>query len=98
LHELNRQCPVEIIDVRQPEEFDEVHAAPARNVPMDTIDPREFMKSRSGAADEPIYFICQVGGRSGWMCAAFLAAGYSNVVNVEGGTDAWIEAGLPIVR
>ena len=37
------------------------------------------------------------------MCAQFaarstLAAGYTNVINVAGGTSAWDEAGLPVVR
>lgn len=35
LHELSRQRPVELIDVRSPEEFREVRAAIARNVPID---------------------------------------------------------------
>jgi hypothetical protein len=32
------------------------------------------------------------------VCEKFLKAGFSNVVNVEGGTTAWVETGLPVVR
>ena len=42
--------------------------------------------------------ICQMGGRSKQACEKFHAAGFANVVNVEGGTAAWVEAGLPVVR
>ena len=31
-------------------------------------------------------------------CAKFIAAGFTNVVNVEGDTLVWAEAGLPVVR
>ena len=48
------------------------------------------------SADEPIYFICHLGGRSGRVCLAIMAAGYPNVVNVVGGTEAWEAAGLPV--
>ena len=31
-------------------------------------------------------------------CEKFVAAGFTNVVNVEGGVLAWEQAGLPVVR
>ena len=95
LRELVRKQQVEIIDVRTPEEFREVRAATARNVPLDTLDPQAVMTARTGAADEPLYFICHLGGRSATACAMFMAAGHANVVNIDGGTDAWIAAGMP---
>jgi rhodanese-related sulfurtransferase len=98
LHQLSRQRPVDLIDVRTPEEFREVRATTARNMPMDAIDLASLSQSRVGKEDEPLYFICHLGGRSGRVCAALMAAGYPNVVNVVGGTEAWEEAGLPIER
>jgi membrane protease YdiL (CAAX protease family)/rhodanese-related sulfurtransferase len=98
LYQRHREQPVELIDVRTPEEFREVRVSIARLVPMDTIDPREVMELRTGAPQEPIYFICHLGGRSHHVCEAFIAAGYPNVVNVLGGTEAWEEAGLPVER
>jgi rhodanese-related sulfurtransferase len=86
---------VEIIDVRTPEEFREIRAAKARNVPLDTLNPRALMDARTNSPNEPLYFICHLGLRSAAACAAFMAAGFPNVVNIEGGTDAWLEAGLP---
>ena len=49
-------------------------------------------------AEQPLYVICKSGARAEKACAAFMAAGFNNVVNVEGGTDAWSAAGLPVVR
>ena len=56
------------------------------------------MQARNGSADEPLYVICRSGGRGQQACEKFLKAGFSNVVNVEGGTMACVEAGLPVVR
>jgi rhodanese-related sulfurtransferase len=87
---------VELLDVRTPAEFGAVHADYARNVPLDSLQPAELMRDR--AADRPLYVICQSGGRSKLACEKFQAAGFRNVVNVEGGTSAWAAAGLPVVR
>jgi rhodanese-related sulfurtransferase len=89
--------PIELIDVRTPVEFREVHADFARNVPLDALDPAAFVRER-GNSDQPLYVICRSGSRGQQACAKLLAAGYANVVNVEGGTLAWAESGLPVVR
>jgi rhodanese-related sulfurtransferase len=98
LHELRQREPVEIIDVRTPEEFQAVRATDVRLMPLDALDPQALVESRTLAADAPLYFICHSGGRSEWACMAMLAAGYSNVANVVGGTLAWEMAGLPVER
>ncbi len=89
---------LELIDVRTPVEYREFRISEAQNVPLDTVDPHAVMQNRKGNASEPLYLICRSGGRSGQACQKFLAAGYENVVNVEGGTLAWDEAGLEVVR
>jgi rhodanese-related sulfurtransferase len=90
--------PVDLVDVRTPLELREVHADYACNVPLDTLDPARVMMSRSAHADRPLYVICRSGGRAKQACERFVTAGFPGVVNVEGGTLAWIEAGLPVVR
>ena len=98
LHELARSgAPVELIDVRTPAEFREVHADLARNVPLDQLDAAGLIAGRNASAP-PLYVICRTGGRSRQACDKLLAAGGANVVNVEGGTLAWEQAGLPVVR
>jgi rhodanese-related sulfurtransferase len=88
---------VNLIDVRTPVEFQEVHVENARNVPLDRLDPASI-QAGNGPADEPLYFICRSGSRGQQACEKFVEAGYPNVVNVEGGTTACVEAGLPVVR
>jgi rhodanese-related sulfurtransferase len=87
---------VELIDVRTPVDYREVHVSSARNVPLDQLNASQFAAGRSGA--EPLYVICRSGGRGKQACEKLLAAGYTNVVNIEGGTQAWDQAGLPVVR
>lgn len=99
LAEIARQKEgVDLIDVRTPVEFREVHSAYARNVPLDALDPQAVMSARNGSADRPLYVICRSGSRGTKACEAFVKAGFDNVVNVEGGTAAWEAAGLPVVR
>jgi len=93
LAELRRQGNVELIDVRTPVEFREVHVDFAQNVPLDRLDPGAINTSK----DQPLYVICRSGGRGQQACEKLEAAGFK-VVNVEGGTLAWDAAGLPVIR
>ena len=89
---------IDLIDVRTPIEYEEVHIQIARNFPLDQLDPTVLMQTRTGSANEPLYVICRSGSRGQQACEKFLKAGFSNVVNIEGGTMACVEAGLPVVR
>jgi rhodanese-related sulfurtransferase len=89
---------IELLDVRTPMEFQEVHVDFARNVPLDRLDPKAVEQERSGNRDEPIYLICKSRSRGRQACEKFLSAGFSNTVNIEGGTKACVDAGLPVVR
>ncbi len=100
--QLNEICltgeAVDLIDVRTPVEFRELHAAIAQNVPLDSLDPKQVMESRNDENGKPLYVICRSGSRSTKACEAFVKAGFTNIVNIEGGTAAWDAAGLPVVR
>jgi len=90
--------PIDLIDVRTPAEFREVHVEFARNVPLDRLDPKTIQTERNGNADQPLYVVCRSGSRGKQACDKLLAAGITNTVNVEGGTLACETAGLPVVR
>ncbi len=98
LESLSKKQPIELIDVRTPAEFGSVHATIAKNVPLDSLDPEALMSERNGSASQTLYVICKSGTRGSMACKKFIDAGFSNVVNVEGGTSAWEAAGFPVVR
>ncbi|HUY87346.1 MAG TPA: rhodanese-like domain-containing protein [Pirellulales bacterium] len=98
LHELvEAGAAVELIDVRTPVEFRELRVTFARNVPLDRLDAAQLAAQRNGS-EQPLYVICRSGNRSMQACQKFLAANYTNIVNVEGGALAWDKAGLQVVR
>src|SRR5215471_7242514 len=98
LADLCKSGEIDLLDVRTPVEFRELHAVHARNLPLDRLDPVTLMQARNGSKDEPLYVICRSGSRGRQACEKFLSAGFSNVVNVEGGTLACVEVGLPVIR
>ncbi|WP_080796739.1 rhodanese-like domain-containing protein [Corynebacterium pacaense] len=83
----------QIIDVREPDEFAEVHAVGAVNIPMS-----EFT-SRVGELDldRDIYLICKSGGRSGQV-REYLEQRGIDAINIAGGTSDWVAQGLPNSR
>lgn len=88
---------IDLIDVRTPVEFREVHVSVAKNMPLDQLRANDVTASRKSASDKPVYVICRSGSRGQQACAKLEQAGL-NVVNVEGGTNACVAAGLPLVR
>ena len=84
--------------MRTPAEYAQVHAEGARLVPLDRLDPAAVMSAREGPPDEPLYVICKTGARAARACEKFHAAGFANVLCIEGGTAAWEQAGLPVVK
>lgn len=87
-----------LIDVRTPTEFRSLRIEFAQNIPLDRLDPPGLLAQRDGQADEPLYVVCLSGGRSKKACEKLVAAGFRNVINVAGGTQACAVAGLPVIR
>jgi rhodanese-related sulfurtransferase len=88
---------VDLLDVRTQPEYDTEHVASARLLPLDQLDAGAFLRQRGGG-DRPLYVICQSGGRARKAVEKFKQAGFQRCVLVEGGTQAWIDAGLPVER
>lgn len=82
-----------VIDVREPHEFAAGHVPGARPVPLATV-PAAMAQLPT---DQPVYVICEVGGRSA-QAAMFLARQGVDARNVDGGTQAWRAAGYPVER
>lgn len=80
-----------LIDVREPDEYDEAHVAGARLVPLQSV-PTVIDELPVG---QPVYVICRSGGRS-HNAVTFLRQQGIDARNVLGGTLAWIAADLPV--
>ena len=94
---LSEDSLTELIDVRTPAEFGEVHVENAVNIPLDALDAKDQAARRSGK-DSLLYIICKSGARGEKACKKLINAGLENVVNVEGGTDACVDARLSVIR
>lgn len=77
-----------VIDVREPDEYTDGHVPGALLVPLGTVAANLDRFS----ADGTTYVICKSGGRSMRACELAASQGY-DVVNVTGGTGAWILSG-----
>jgi len=86
-----------LLDVRSQTEYDAVHVARVDLVIPHTEIVAQINKLPANK-DQLIYVICRTGRRSGIATRALIAQGYTNVHNVKGGTNAWIQAGYPVVR
>ena len=83
-------APSLLVDVRSSSEFASGHIPGAVNIPMDQIEAR----IDDLGADRPIVLICQAGKRAR-MTAGLLEPCQRQISVLEGGTGAWIQAGLP---
>jgi rhodanese-related sulfurtransferase len=95
---LKNGTKIELIDVRTPAEFQELHLEAARNVPLDRLDPEALLRSRDCPATEAVYVICRSGGRGKQACEKFVKYGFLNVVNVDGGTLACVAVDIPTIK
>jgi len=78
----------ELIDVREPNEWDIVHIEGATLIPKG-----EFLNGNALAGlptDKPIVLHCKVGGRSAEVLAVVKGAGFADAVHVGGGVVAWV--------
>ncbi|MCX6968156.1 MAG: rhodanese family protein [Verrucomicrobia bacterium] len=89
-------APVDLIDVRTPAEYASVHVPGARLHQLDGLDCGAVLASRQAAAHSPIFILCHAGTRAKKAAAKFAEAGFADTIVVEGGTQAWVDAGLPV--
>lgn len=83
-----------LVDVRESGEYEEVRAEGARLLPLGELETRLGELPR----DRELVMICRSGARSARAAEYLLSQGYERVVNLAGGTLAWVDAGLPHER
>ncbi|MEV0708944.1 adenylyltransferase/sulfurtransferase MoeZ [Nocardia aurea] len=88
---------IELIDVREPVEWDIVHIEGAKLIPKDRILSGEVLAELP--QNRPIVLHCKTGIRSAEVLAALKKAGFSDATHVQGGIVAWakqIDTSLPV--
>ena len=110
VHELNTlttQQEIVLIDVREPDEFIAGHIAHSINYPRGVLEMRihqhpkvaavcDTLQALTTLADEPIYLLCRSGARSILAAQSLQAMGFQKVYSVEGGFQAWLDAGYSV--
>ncbi|WP_435923858.1 rhodanese-like domain-containing protein [Paenibacillus sp. DYY-L-2] len=81
---LERGEELYIVDVREPQEWEEGHIPGAKHIPLGQL-PERF---RELEEDREWFVVCRSGGRSGLACELLSEYGY-NAVNMTGGLLAW---------
>lgn len=79
-----------LIDVRMPEEYEDIHVPGARHIPLSELSVR----SNEIPRDQRVYVICASGGRSLAAAQALNRSGW-DTVSVAEGTKGWVAAGRP---
>lgn len=84
-----------VIDVRTQAEWDAGHVPGAVHIEMPVPPDHEVLQKHDKG--EPVFVVCQSGGRSSRVADALAASGFQTV-NVSGGTGAWVAAGKPVEK
>jgi rhodanese-related sulfurtransferase len=83
-----------VLDIREPAEFAAGHLPNAKNIPVGDLEKR----MGELPAAKPVLVCCASGARSGRAIGALRKAGREEVFNLQGGLEAWRQAGLPVVK
>jgi len=82
---------VQIVDVRNPDEWSKGHLPGAKHIPLAALP--EKLGELDPAA--PIVLHCKGGGRSSIATSLLQSQGFAKVSNLVGGYEAWVAAGFP---
>lgn len=96
--DLSHQESPTILDVRTPEEYNQGHVPGAQNLELSKLSAKN-LEDLGVQSNEKVYVICQSGRRSAQACVRMgKVFGYTDCVNVKGGTQAWIDSGEEVER
>ena len=89
--------PVNLIDIRSRKEFSAMHIPGARSLPFaELASPKGFGRYRPSI--DRVYVISDDRGRASLATGILRASGYTNATVVDGGMEAWIKQGFPVLR
>lgn len=86
----------QLIDVRTTKEYQSGHLANATHMHIYDADFSKRVDSLD--KDQTVYVYCKAGGRSSEAVELLRQKGFVHIVELEGGMDAWNEAGKPVTK
>lgn len=89
-----RQRAVQVVDVREDDEWREGHIDGATHIPLGSLAARVAELDR----DQPVVMVCRSGNRSMVAAKTLTQAGFRDVANLEGGMISWGRSGHPLTR
>lgn len=92
---MTRQKPL-LLDVRDSAEFALGHIAGARNIPLAALSER--LTEVQAFKDKPVLVMCQSGVRAKTACTILKSSQFSQLYQLNGGLNAWIEGKMPIAK
>ena len=92
---INREDAI-VVDVRDQAEYLQGHIPNAKHIPIAALEKRadDLAKYKSS----PIILCCAVGNRSAGALGTLRKQGFEKVYNLQGGMNAWQQAGQPVSR
>jgi rhodanese-related sulfurtransferase len=91
---ISNPAPLQIVDVRRPPEYASGHVPQA--IPASLSDLQKTLSKLALDPHKPTAVICAGGYRSSAASSILEQHGFSDLLNVAGGTSAWIAAGYPV--
>jgi rhodanese-related sulfurtransferase len=85
-----------LVDVRSLAEFDSGHILDARHLPQEQV--AQAAETLKRFKDKVVITCCESGMRSGAAARVLKTQGFSKVVNLRGGLQAWRTESLPLVK
>ncbi|WP_018862013.1 MULTISPECIES: rhodanese-like domain-containing protein [unclassified Thioalkalivibrio] len=85
-----------VLDVREDNEIASGRIGGAKHIPAGSLQKR--MDDIAKYKDKPVVVYCRSGNRSAMAASQLTSAGFQDVVNLQGGIQAWQSAGLPIKK
>ncbi|MCK7548880.1 rhodanese-like domain-containing protein [Marinobacter koreensis] len=87
-----------LLDVRDPDEYRSAHIPGAVNISRGMLEFKFSNDPSLENRDMKIVLYCKTSGRAALSAQSLKAMGYRNVQSIEGGFDAWVDAGKDVVE
>ncbi len=94
-YEWQNKCGAFVLDVREPQEYEEAHVDGVTLIPVGQLAAR--VNEIESERDKQVLIICRGGVRSARACLILAERGFQQPINIVGGMNDWKRQQLPVV-